>query len=91
MTTEVRVDAACAVYPHDLLRRALDRRHQLRQKFVIESQERFDCFDGFDDEVSRGKRAVGSHGADRASFEDDAQVCLHPDAELVLGAAWSRK
>jgi len=51
VTAEVRVYATCAVYPHDLLRRAFDRRHQFRQKFVLESQERFYAFDGFDDEV----------------------------------------
>ena len=52
VTADVRVYAARAVYPHDLLRRASDCRHQFRQKFVLESQERFY---GFDDGRNRGR------------------------------------
>ena len=55
VTADVRVYAARAVYPHDLLRRAFDRRHQFRQKFVLEIQERFYGFDGFDDGRNRGR------------------------------------
>ncbi len=55
VTAEVRVYAARAVYPHDLLRRAFDCRHQFRQKFVLEIQERFYGFDGFDDGRNRGR------------------------------------
>ena len=47
--------AARAVYPDDLLRRAFDCRHQFRQKFVLEIQERFYGFDGFDDGRNRGR------------------------------------
>jgi len=39
VTTEIRVYAARAVYPHDFLRRAFDRRHEFRQKFILESQD----------------------------------------------------
>ncbi len=52
MTTEICVYAARAVCPHDLLRRAFDCRHQFRQKFVLEIQERFY---GFDDGRNRGR------------------------------------
>ena len=49
---EICVYAARAVYPHDLLRRAFDCIHQLRQDFVFDGQERFYDFDGFDDRSS---------------------------------------